>query len=114
MLFQNNVQIKTAAVLFGGIGGESAGLLRSQIEYGGKLYRFKLLCSIDSDPIANLNHDLITGEYIGNVVPRDSAEQMGNVILLAVAESEAGIDFALSWEPVWVAPQLEDMAVQVH
>lgn len=53
---------KTAAVLFGGIGGESAGLLRSQVEYGGKLYRFKLLCSIDNDPVACLNHDLITGE----------------------------------------------------
>lgn len=58
----DNVHYKTAAVLFGGIGGESAGLLRSQVEYGGKLYRFKLLCSIDSDPIANRNHDLITGE----------------------------------------------------
>jgi len=57
-----NVQYKTAAVLFGGIGGESAGLLRSQVEYGGQLYRFKLLCSIDSDPVANHNHDLITGE----------------------------------------------------
>lgn len=57
-----NVQYKTAAVLFGGIGGESAGLLRSQVEYGGKVYRFKLLCSIDSDPVACKNHDLITGE----------------------------------------------------
>ncbi|GGF72221.1 hypothetical protein GCM10010912_16670 [Paenibacillus albidus] len=53
---------KTAAVLFGGIGGESAGLLQSQVEYGGKLYKFKLLCSIDSDPVACRNHDLITGE----------------------------------------------------
>lgn len=57
-----NVLYKTAAVLFGGIGGESAGLLRSQVEYGGKVYRFKLLCSIDSDPVACKNHDLITGE----------------------------------------------------
>lgn len=57
-----NVQYKTAAVLFGGIGGESAGLLRSQVEYSGKVYRFKLLCSIDSDPVACKNHDLITGE----------------------------------------------------
>lgn len=62
MLAIDNVQYKTAAVLFGGIGGESAGLLKSQVEYGGKLYRFKLLCSIDSDPVANHNHDLITGE----------------------------------------------------
>lgn len=62
MLATDNIQYKTAAILFGGIGGESAGLLRSQVEYGGKLYRFKLLCSIDSDPIANRNHDLITGE----------------------------------------------------
>ncbi|MBJ6361557.1 DNA cytosine methyltransferase [Paenibacillus sp. GCM10012307] len=58
----NEIQYKTAAVLFGGIGGESAGLLQSQVEFGGKIYRFKLLCSIDSDPVANRNHDLITGE----------------------------------------------------
>ncbi|MFU1797624.1 DNA cytosine methyltransferase [Paenibacillus azoreducens] len=57
-----NIEYKTAAVLFGGIGGESAGLLKSQVEYGGKVYRFKLLCSIDSDPVACHNHDLITGE----------------------------------------------------
>lgn len=57
-----NIHYSTAAVLFGGIGGESAGLLQSKVEYGGKLHRFKLLCSIDSDPVANNNHDLITGE----------------------------------------------------
>jgi site-specific DNA-cytosine methylase len=53
-------------------------------------------------------------EYIGNAVPRDAAEQMGNVILLAGAEAEAGIDFALSWDPVWVAPQADDMPALVH
>ncbi|TVX85648.1 DNA cytosine methyltransferase [Paenibacillus agilis] len=53
---------KTVACLFGGIGGGSAGLLKSQVEYGGNVYRYKLLCSIDSDPIACTNHDLITGE----------------------------------------------------
>lgn len=58
----NAVQYKTAAVLFGGIGGESRGLKNAQVEYGGKLFRFKMLCSIDSDPVANRNHDLITGE----------------------------------------------------
>lgn len=58
----DGTQYKTAAILCGGIGGESAGLLRSKVEYGGKLYRFKLLCSIDSDPVACHNHDLITGE----------------------------------------------------
>ncbi|MBB6632789.1 DNA cytosine methyltransferase [Cohnella thailandensis] len=57
----NNVQFKTAAILFGGIGGESSGLLESMQEYGGKVYKFKILCSIDSDPIACHNHDLITG-----------------------------------------------------
>lgn len=65
---QNNVEYKTAAVLFGGIGGASAGLIRSQVEYGGKVYRFKLLCSIDSDPVACHNHDLITGEKTGVVM----------------------------------------------
>ncbi len=57
-----NVIYKTAAVLFGGIGGATKGLLNSQMEYGGKLYKFKILCSIDSDPVACHNHDLITGE----------------------------------------------------
>ncbi|ETT54798.1 C-5 cytosine-specific DNA methylase [Paenibacillus sp. FSL R7-269] len=64
----NNIHYKTAAVLFGGIGGESAGLLRSKVEYGGKLYKFKLLCSIDSDPVACRNHDLITGEQTSVVM----------------------------------------------
>ncbi|GBG09490.1 hypothetical protein PAT3040_04137 [Paenibacillus agaridevorans] len=53
-------------------------------------------------------------EYIGNAVPRDSAEQMGNVILLAAAEAEVGIGFALSWDPVWVAPQAEDMPALIQ
>ncbi|MFC6546370.1 DNA cytosine methyltransferase [Cohnella cellulosilytica] len=68
MLLRDNIHYKTAAVLFGGIGGESAGLLRSQVEYGGGLYRFKLLCSIDSDPVACRNHDLITGEQTSVVM----------------------------------------------
>lgn len=52
----------TAAVLFGGIGGASVGYMRSKIEYGGKIHKFKLLCSIDYDPVACQNHDNITGE----------------------------------------------------
>ncbi|MFC6546841.1 hypothetical protein ACFQBN_09145 [Cohnella cellulosilytica] len=32
-------------------------------------------------------------EYIGNAVPRDAAEEMGNVVLLAGAEADAGINF---------------------
>lgn len=55
-------EYKTAAFLYGGIGGATAGAMRSQMEYGGKVYRFKVLCSIDSDPVACRNHDLITGE----------------------------------------------------
>lgn len=51
----------TMAVLFGGIGGFSAGAKRSKIEYGGKVWKTKLLCSIDYDPVACLNHDKITG-----------------------------------------------------
>lgn len=58
----DNIQYKTAAILCGGIGGETAGLLRSKVEYAGKLYKFKVLCSIDNDPVACHNHDLITGE----------------------------------------------------
>ncbi|MEF3304201.1 DNA cytosine methyltransferase [Paenibacillus sp. GYB003] len=59
---QSGIAYKTCAVLFGGIGGASAGFLKSQIEYGGQIYRLKLLCSIDSDPVACRNHDSITGE----------------------------------------------------
>lgn len=71
----NNVEYKTAAVLFGGIGGESAGLMKSQVEYGGKVYRFKLLCSIDNDPIACRNHDIITGSNTARVMDLFTREQ---------------------------------------
>lgn len=54
-------QEMTIAVLFGGIGGFSTGAKRSKIEYGGKIFKTKLLCSIDYDPVACLNHDKITG-----------------------------------------------------
>jgi len=53
---------KTLAVLFGGIGGFSAGAIRAKVEYGGRVYKYKLLVSIDCDPVACLNHDIITGE----------------------------------------------------
>lgn len=57
-----NIEYKTSAFLFAGIGGATAGAMRSQVEYGGKVYKFKVLCAIDSDPVACRNHDLITGE----------------------------------------------------
>lgn len=50
------------AILFGGIGGESRGAMDSRVEYGGRIYKYKILCSIDSDPVACRNHDLVTGE----------------------------------------------------
>lgn len=53
---------KTLAVLFGGIGGFSVGAMKAKIEYGGEVYKYNLLCSIDYDPVACQNHDLITGE----------------------------------------------------
>jgi site-specific DNA-cytosine methylase len=53
---------RTAAVLFGGVGGFSAGLMQSKVEAYGKVHNYKLLCSIDYDPIACKNHDLVTGE----------------------------------------------------
>lgn len=71
----DNVEYKTAAVLFGGIGGESAGLMKSQVEYGGKVYRFKLLCSIDNDPVACRNHDIITGSNTARVMDLFTREQ---------------------------------------
>ncbi|WP_331700215.1 DNA cytosine methyltransferase [Paenibacillus sp. IITD108] len=58
----SNINEKTCAILFGGIGGATVGYMRSQVEYGGQLYRFKILCSIDYDPVACHNHDLVAGE----------------------------------------------------
>ncbi|MBA9086530.1 site-specific DNA-cytosine methylase [Fontibacillus solani] len=62
MILQDNIQYKTAFILFGGIGGETNGLMKSQIEYGGSVYRFKVLGSVDYDPVACHNHDIICGE----------------------------------------------------
>lgn len=53
---------RTAAILFGGIGGFSAGLKDSTVEAYGNVHGYKILCSIDFDPVACKNHDLITGE----------------------------------------------------
>lgn len=55
-------EVRTAAILFGGIGGFSAGLQRSLVEAYGRVYRWQILCSIDYDPVACRNHDIITGE----------------------------------------------------
>lgn len=53
---------RTAAILFGGVGGFSAGIKRSMVEAYGDVHTFEVLCSIDFDPAACKNHDLITGE----------------------------------------------------
>lgn len=53
---------KTIALLFGGIGGATLGYMSSRVEYGGHIHSFNVLCSIDSDPVACMNHDLISGE----------------------------------------------------
>ncbi|WP_274362726.1 DNA cytosine methyltransferase [Paenibacillus thermotolerans] len=53
---------RTAAILFGGIGGFSRGLQESKVEAYGKVHSFEILCSIDYDPVTCHNHDLITGE----------------------------------------------------
>ncbi|PIH60417.1 hypothetical protein [Paenibacillus sp. LK1] len=58
--------------------------------------------------------DAIAREYIGNAVPPDAQEEMGNVLLMAAAESEAGISFALSWDPVWVAPVADEIPAIIH
>jgi len=55
-------RVNTAAILFGGIGGFSAGLKNSLVEANGRVYRWRILCSIDFDPVACRNHDIITGE----------------------------------------------------
>ncbi len=46
---------------------------------------------------------------IGNMVPPDSAEAVGNQILVALLRSDLGL-FALSAEPVWVAPGSDERA----
>ncbi len=59
-----NVIYKSCAILFGGAGGATIGFMNSMIEYGGKVFRLKPLCSIDFDPIACRNHDLLVGDSI--------------------------------------------------
>ena len=66
---------KKLAVLFGGIGGFSHGANRAQIEYGGEVYKYRLLCSIDCDPIACQNHDAITGDKTAVVMDLFSRKQ---------------------------------------
>ena len=44
---------------------------------------------------------------IGNMVPPDSAEKVGDQVLLALLRSDLGV-FALSCEPVWVTPYRDD------
>lgn len=66
---------KTLAVLFGGIGGFSHGAKKAKIEFGGHVYRYKLLVSIDCDPVACLNHDIITGENTAVVMDLFSRKQ---------------------------------------
>jgi site-specific DNA-cytosine methylase len=53
---------RTATILFGGIGGFSAGLMQSKVEAYGLVHGYKIICSIDYDPVACKNHDLVTGE----------------------------------------------------
>lgn len=66
---------KTLAVLFGGIGGFSAGAVRAKVEYGGQVYKYRLLVSIDCDSVACLNHDIITGEKTAVVMDLFSRKQ---------------------------------------
>lgn len=93
-------EIRTAAILFGGIGGFSAGLKRSLVEAYGKVYRWEILCSIDFDPVACRNHDIITGEqtavqmdlfdrdHEGNPIPKKEQVKMcGNSVPPQFAEA---------------------------
>lgn len=66
---------KTLAVLFGGIGGFSLGATRARVEYGGDIFQYDLLVSIDSDPVACANHDLIVGEHKSKVMDLFSRQQ---------------------------------------
>lgn len=53
-------------------------------------------------------------EYIGNAVPPDAAQGIGNVILLALAKSSIGIGFELSMSEVWVNPVEDKLPALVH
>lgn len=53
-------------------------------------------------------------EYIGNAVPPDAAEAMGNVILIAAAKAEVGITFEFTHEEVWVMPEEYRIPEVVH
>jgi site-specific DNA-cytosine methylase len=65
----------TLAILFGGIGGASLGFLGSRGEALGKVGRFRIVCSIDCDPVANRNHDIITGTNTAVTMDLFSREQ---------------------------------------
>ncbi|KZE78224.1 DNA methyltransferase [Paenibacillus elgii] len=54
-------RIFSAVHLFGGIGGGSLGFSGARGELLGKVGRFRTLCSIDVDPVANRNYERITG-----------------------------------------------------
>jgi len=71
----DNCVYKTYAVLFGGLGGASVGYNRSMIEYGGKVYKLKQLCSIDADPDVSRYHDEITGEKTAVVMDLFTRDQ---------------------------------------
>jgi len=71
----DNCVYKPYVVLFGGLGGASVGYNRSMIEYGGKVYKLKQLCSIDSDPNVSRYHDEITGEKTAVVMDLFTREQ---------------------------------------
>ncbi|MFC5528419.1 DNA cytosine methyltransferase [Cohnella yongneupensis] len=71
----DNCSYKTYAVLFGGLGGASLGYNRSMIEFGGKVYKLKQLCSIDSDPDVSRYHDEITGEKTAVVMDLFTRQQ---------------------------------------
>lgn len=66
---------KTLAVLFGGIGGFSQGATRAKVEYGGEVFQYDLLVSIDNDPVACANHDLVTGEQKSKIMDLFSRQQ---------------------------------------
>ncbi|WP_407310596.1 DNA cytosine methyltransferase [Desulfosporosinus sp. SB140] len=90
---------KTLAVLFGGIGGFSHGARKAKVEYGGQVYKYRLLVSIDCDPVACLNHDIVTGEKTAVVMDLFSRKQY---IAFHGKEPPAGWREVTPWD-IWEA-----------
>ncbi|UWG96809.1 DNA cytosine methyltransferase [Dehalobacter sp. DCM] len=90
---------KTLVSLFCGLGGYDYGALSATVEYSGQVYKYRLLASIDCDPVACLNHDNIIGEKKAVVMDLFSRKQY---IAFHGQEPPADWEEVTPWD-LWVA-----------